>query len=232
MRYAFTMNQPLHIGSLIFPGVDQIDVTGPFEVLSRIPNASHRFYAKTREIVSDAHGLRLVPDAVLTDAPRLDVLQIPGGFGQEELMDDVEVLQWIRTQVEGARIVFSVCTGALILGAARLLVNRRATTHWAAHHLLDRFGAVPVDERVVIDGKFVFAAGVTAGIDGALTTVAMLAGAKIAQQIQLAIAYAPEPPFNSGTPATAPRRVFETAKRDFEAITRRREATASRLTAD
>jgi cyclohexyl-isocyanide hydratase len=219
----------LQIGSLLFPGIDQIDLTGPFEVLSRIPDATHRLYGVTPGIVRDVRGLGLIADAVLADAPQLDVLHVPGGFGQEDLMDDREVLEWIRGQAKGARIVFSVCTGALILGAAGLLEGRRATTHWAAHHLLDRFGAYAADERVVVDDKFVFAAGVTAGIDGALTVAAMLAGEEIAQTIQLTIAYAPEPPFNSGTPATAPPSVLESARNGFAAITRQREATAERL---
>jgi cyclohexyl-isocyanide hydratase len=219
----------LHIGSLVFPGVDQIDLTGPFEVLSRIPNCTHRVYGKTTDIVRDIHGLGLVPDATLANAPQLDVLHVPGGYGQEDLMDDREVLDWIRYQAEGARIVFSVCTGALILGAAGLLRGRRATTHWASHHLLAAFEANAVDDRVVVDGKFVFAAGVTAGIDGALTVVAKLAGDTVAQRIQLAIAYAPSPPFNSGAPATAPPAVLHSVKNEFAAITLQREATARRL---
>ena len=162
----------LRIGSLLFEGVDQIDLTGPFEVLSRIPNSTYRIYAKTMEPVRDLKGLRLTPDATLAEAPPLDVLHVPGGFGQEALMEDAEVLGWIRQQAAGACRIFSVCTGALLCGAAGLLKGRRATTHWASLHLLPYFGATPVNERVVIDGSFVFAAGVTAGIDGALRLAA------------------------------------------------------------
>jgi cyclohexyl-isocyanide hydratase len=108
----------LQVGSLLFEGLDQIDLTGPFEVLSRIPNATYRLYGKTAEPVSDFKGLRLTPDAVLSDAPQLDVFHVPGGFGQEALMEDAEVLAWIRQQAAGARSVFSVCTGALLCGAA------------------------------------------------------------------------------------------------------------------
>ncbi len=164
----------LHIGSLLFEGVDQIDLTGPFEVLSRIPNATYRIYGKTEAPVRDLKGLRLTPDAALADAPPLDVLHIPGGFGQEALMEDTEVLAWIRKQAAGACSIFSVCTGALLCGAAGLLKGRRATTHWASFHLLPFFGAIPVNERVVVDGAWVFAAGVTAGIDGALRLAAEL----------------------------------------------------------
>jgi cyclohexyl-isocyanide hydratase len=130
----------LQIGSLLFEGLDQADLTGPFEALSRIPNATYRIFAKRDEPVRDMRGLRLTPDARLTDAPQLDVLQIPGGAGQEALMEDAEVLDWIRRQAAGARCVFSVCTGALICGAAGLLAGRRATTHWSAFHLLPYFG--------------------------------------------------------------------------------------------
>src|ERR1700729_3576348 len=175
----------LQIGSLIFEGLDQIDLTGPFEVLSRIPNSTYRIYGKTVGPVGDVRGLQLTPDATLADAPPLDVLHVPGGYGQEALMEDEEVLAWIRQQAAGAFSIFSVCTGALICGAAGLLKGRRATTHWASFHLLPFFGAIPVNERVVVDGSWVFAAGVTAGIDGALRLAAELRGDETAQAIQL-----------------------------------------------
>ena len=221
----------LQIGSLLFEGLDQIDLTGPFEVLSRIPNATYRIFARTTAPVRDVRGLRLTPDAALADAPPLDLLHVPGGFGQEALMDDEEVLGWVRRQAGGARCVFSVCTGALICGAAGLLQGRRATTHWSAFHLLALFGATPVNQRVVVDGNMVFAAGVTAGIDGALRVAAELRGDAAAQTIQLHLQYAPEPPFDSGTPETAPAAVLEGARRSVQAITTRREATARRVAA-
>jgi cyclohexyl-isocyanide hydratase len=216
----------LQIGSLLFEGIDQIDLTGPFEVLSQIPNSTYRIYAKTAGPVRDIRGLRLMPDAGLADAPPLDVLHVPGGFGQEALMEDAEVLAWIRQQAAGACSIFSVCTGALLCGAAGLLKGRRATTHWASFHLLSLFGAIPVNERVVVDGSYVFAAGVTAGIDGALRLAAELRGDDAAQAIQLHMAYAPEPPFNSGTPETAPPAILQQARQSVQGITARREATA------
>jgi cyclohexyl-isocyanide hydratase len=219
----------LRIGSLLFEGIDQIDLTGPFEVLSRLPNSTCRIYAKTMAPVRDVNGLRLTPDAILADAPPLDVLHVPGGHGQEALMDDAEVLGWIRQQASGACSIFSVCTGALICGAAGLLKGRRATTHWASFHLLPYFGAIPVNERVVVDGAWVFAAGLTAGIDGALRLAAQLRGDEVAQSIQLHIAYAPEPPFDSGTPETAPPPILEQARRSARAITAQREQTARRV---
>jgi len=218
----------LQIGSLLFEGLDQIDLTGPFEVLSRIANSTYRLYAKTAEPVRDLKGLRLTPDAALSDAPHLDVLHVPGGFGQEALMEDAEVLAWIRQQAAAARNVFSVCTGALLCGATGLLKGRRATTHWASIHLLPYFGAIPVNERVVVDGNWIFAAGVTAGIDGALRLAAELRGDDAARTIQLYMAYAPEPPFDSGTPETAPAAILAHARQSIGGITAQREASARR----
>lgn len=222
-------SKQLNIGSLLFADVDQIDLTGPFEVLSRIPNASYRIYGRTTDTVRDVKGLALKAGAVLSDAPALDIIHIPGGFGTDVLIEDEAVLSWIRFHARHAQIVFSVCTGALLLGASGLLVGRRATTHWASLHILPRFGAEAVDERVVIDGTLVTAAGVTAGIDGALRVAAIVAGDDVAQQIQLEIAYAPEPPFNAGTPRTAPPHVLRAAMRKFAAVTKQREVTATRI---
>jgi cyclohexyl-isocyanide hydratase len=221
----------LHIGSLLFECIDQIDLTGPFEVLSRIPNATCRIHGKTAAPVRGLKGLRLTPGATLAEAPPLDVLHVPGGFGQDALMEDAEVPGWIRQQASGARSIFSVCTGALICGAAGLLRGRRATTHWSAFHLLPYFGAIPVNERVVADGAWVFAAGVTAGIDGALRLAAALRGDEVAQTIQLHMAYAPEPPFDNGTPETAPSPILEQARRSVRTITVQREQTARRVAA-
>src|SRR5215467_9725144 len=219
----------LEIGSLLFEGLDQIDLTGPFEIFSRIPNATYQIYAKTVAPVRDVRGLRLAPDATLAEAPQLDLLHVPGGFGQEAWMEDDELLDWIQRQAAGARCVFSVCTGALICGAAGLLKGRRATTHWAAFHLLPFFGAIPSNERLVVDGEYVFAAGVTAGIDGALLVAAALRGDEVAQAIQLHMQYAPEPPFNSGKPETAPAEILEKARQAVKAVTEQRESTARRV---
>jgi cyclohexyl-isocyanide hydratase len=221
----------LSIGSLLFENLDQIDLTGPFEVLSRIPNATHRIYAKSTQPVSDVMGLRIMPDARLAEAPQLDILHVPGGPGQQALMEDEEVLGWLRSQAEGAKKVLSVCTGALLCGAAGLIRGKRATTHWASFHLLPYFGAIPVDERVVVEGKWIFAAGVTAGIDGALRLAADVRGVPAAQRIQLDIAYAPEPPFDSGTPRTAPPEILAAARRDMAELIARREAAVRRAAA-
>ena len=218
----------LQIGSLLFEELDQIDLTGPFEVLSRIPNSTYRVFAKTADSVRDIRGLRLTPDAALTEAPKLDVLHVPGGFGLEALMDDEEVLSWVKRQADGAMCVFSVCTGALICGAAGLLRGRRATTHWAAFHLLPFFGAIPVNERVVVDGNMVFAAGVTAGIDGALRVAAKLRGeiprARPALHAIRARAAIQQRHTGYGTAV-----ILESARRAVREITARREVTAQRF---
>ena len=221
----------LTIGSLMFKGMDQIDLTGPFEVLSRIPNSTYRLYGPTADPVRDMKGLLLTPDAAIAEAPRLDVLHVPGGAGQEALMEDETVLDWLRNQATGARSVFSVCTGALLCGAAGLLRERRATTHWASFHLLPYFGAIPVNERVVVDGSWVFAAGDTAGIDGALRLAAELRGQPAAEAIQLHMAYAPEPPFYSGTPETAPPAILAQAQDAMRDLIHQRELTARRIAA-
>ncbi len=221
----------LSIGIIIFPRMDQIDFTGPFEVLSRVPNSTIHVLWKEKAPIRDIKGLILTPEATLAEAPPLDVLVVPGGPGQQELMEDEAVLSFVRDRAARARLVFSVCTGALICGAAGLLKGVRTTTHWASFDLLKYFGAIPVDRRVVIDGKHVSAAGVTAGIDGALRVAALLRGDRAAQEIQLGIEYAPEPPFQSGTPSTAPPEVLEAVRAATRGLTERRIVTARRIAA-
>jgi cyclohexyl-isocyanide hydratase len=214
----------LQIGSLIFPDLDQVDLTGPHEVLSRLPDSTYRIYGRTRDPVADMKGLRILPDATLEEAPPLDVLHLPGGFGVDAAMGDAALLAWVKRQAEQAQLVFTVCTGALLLGATGLLRGRRATTHWASHHLLPLLGATPVDARVVEDGKFVTAAGVTSGFDGALHVAAKLRGQAVAEGIQLYMQYDPDPPFRAGTPAGAPAAVLETARAGLAPVLERREA--------
>lgn len=226
---AISNTRHLHIGALLFERMDQIDFTGPFEVLSRVPNSTFHVIGRDKTPVRDVRGLILTPQETLSEAPELDVLVVPGGYGQQELMDDEAVLSFLRRQAAHAEYVFSVCTGALICGAAGLLRNVRSTTHWASFELLPYFGAIPVDARVVVDGKHVSAAGVTAGIDGALTVAALLRGDPATQGIQLSIEYAPEPPFHSGTPKTAPPAVLAAAREEMREITAARLATAVRI---
>src|SRR5579863_5929383 len=173
---------PINIGALIFPHMDQHDFTGPFEVLSRIPNSRFHVLWKEKIPIRDVRGLILTPEWTLSETPDLDLLVVPGGHGQEALMEDEAVIDFVRMQAGHARYVFSVCTGALICGAAGLLRGVRATTHWSALHLLKYFGAIPVEARVVEHGKYISAAGVTAGLDGALRIVSLLCNERIAQR--------------------------------------------------
>jgi cyclohexyl-isocyanide hydratase len=196
------------IGMLLFPRMTQLDLTGPFEVFAKLPGARVMLLWKTLQPVEAETGLRLLPHATLQDCPPLDVLVVPGGPGVDALMQDDVVLDWLRARAAQVRYVSSVCTGALVLGAAGLLRGRRATTHWSAHDLLAAFGATPTQGRVVRDGNLFTGGGVTAGIDFALMMVAELAGTAAAQAIALQIEYAPAPPFDSGTPATAPEAVL------------------------
>jgi cyclohexyl-isocyanide hydratase len=206
---AIPLDTHLTLGGLIFPNMDQCDFTGPFEALARVPNSTFKTIWKDKNPVRDLAGMQLLADTRIDEAPQLDVLLVPGGYGQEALMHDETVLSFIRRQAEGATYVFSVCTGALLCGAAGLLQGKRATTHWSAMEVLPYFGATPSDERVVIDGKLVTAGGVTSGIDGSLIVVSLLRGETVAQELQLYMAYDPKPPFNSGSPARAPAAILD-----------------------
>jgi cyclohexyl-isocyanide hydratase len=216
----------LSIGGLIFPDMDQCDFTGPFEALARIPNSTFKTIWKDKHPVRDWAGMQLLADTTIDEAPQLDVLLVPGGYGQQALMEDEVVLSFIRKQAAGARYIFSVCTGALLCGAAGLLHGKRATTHWSAMEVLPFFGAIPSDERVVIDGKLVSAGGVTSGIDGSLVVVSLLRGEAAAQELQLYMAYDPKPPFNAGSPATAPAAILEAVTQRAKPMKERRLVTA------
>src|SRR5215470_6532580 len=221
----------LTVGCLIFSRMDQIDFTGPFEVLSRIPNSTIHVIAKTKSPVRDIQGLILTPEMSVSEAPAFDVLLVPGGYGQQELMNDEEVLSLIRNHFAADRLTFSVCTGALLCGAAGILRGRQATTHWSAWNLLPYYGAIPVRSRVVVDGNLVTAAGVTAGLDAALVVASLLRGDAIAQEIQLGIQYAPNPVFHSGTPDAAPAEVLRAFNESYSAIAASREAEGRRFAA-
>lgn len=223
--------RPLSVGCLIFERMDQIDFTGPFEVLSRMPDTTIQIIGKEVAPVRDVQGLRLSPDVSIAETGILDVLLVPGGHGQQALMHDEEVLELIRKHVQRKRLLFSVCTAALLCGAAGVLMGREVTTHWSTRHLMRYYGAVLVDARVVVDGNFISAAGVTAGLDGALALVSLLRGDAAAQEIQLAIEYAPNPIFHSGTPETAPPEVIESFQKKYEPIGTARETEAIRYAA-
>jgi cyclohexyl-isocyanide hydratase len=213
---------PCHIGLLLFPAMTQLDLTGPYEVFVRLPGATVHAVAKTAEPVRTERGLVLVPSVVLDECPPLDVLVVPGGPGQHYLMNDEAVLAFLRRQGQQAKYVTSVCTGALLLGAAGLLRGYRATTHWLSLPMLELFGAIPVNERVVVDRNRVTGGGVTAGIDFGLKLAALLRGEPVAQRIQLQMEYSPAPPFASGSPATAPKEVVEAVRQAAEQFQKER----------
>jgi cyclohexyl-isocyanide hydratase len=202
----------MRIGFLLFPGLTQLDLTGPYEVLARLPGAQTYLVWKTLDPVRSEHGLELLPTIAFDDCPPLDVVCVPGGPGINELLTDAQVLAFLRRSAESARWVTAVCTGSLVLGAAGLLQGRRATTHWMSLEFLSEFGAHPAEDRVVVDGSLVTGGGVTAGIDFALHLAALVAGRETAETIQLAIQYDPRPPFGAGTPRDARAEVVAAAR--------------------
>jgi len=219
------------IGLLLFPRMTQLDLTGPFEVFAKLPGAEVLLLWKTLQPVEAETGLRMLPHATLRDCPPLDVVCVPGGPGVSALMEDAEVLDWLRGQAQSVRYLTSVCTGSLVLGAAGLLRGKRATSHWASRDLLAKFDAIPTPGRVVRDGNLFTGGGVTAGIDFALTAVAEMAGPKTAQEIQLQIEYAPDPPFDAGVPETAPPEVVAAVRARGLATRQAREALVQRAAA-
>ena len=223
----------LQIGFLLFPQVQQLDLTGPYDVLASLPNVQVHLVWKDLVPVTASTGLILKPTVTFDDCPVLDVICVPGGGGVGPLMEDEETLAFIKTQATNARYVTSVCTGALVLGAAGLLKGKRATTHWAYHELLKPLGAIPVKDRVVRDGNLLTGGGITAGIDFALTLAAELFDKDTAQLLQLQLEYAPAPPFQSGSPDIAPQRVLAEAHRraaaSLELRTQITERAAARL---
>lgn len=190
----------LRVVALLFPGVTQLDLTGPLQVLAVSGQLELHLAWRTLDPVPTDAGFSILPTVTLADAPPADILFIPGGQGTFDLLDDDEVLQFVRRQAEGARWVTSVCTGSFLLGAAGLLRGLRATTHWASLPLLATLGAIPTSERVVREGRVITGAGVSSGIDFALTLLAELFGEQEAKRVQLQIEYDPQPPFDAGSP--------------------------------
>lgn len=219
----------LEIGLLLFPKLTQLDLTGPFEVFSRLPGARTHLLWKDRAPVMSDKGLAILPTASFAEAPSpLDVICVPGGPGQIELMDDEPVLDFLRGAAANARYVTSVCTGSLVLGAAGLLRGYRATCHWSSLDQLALLGAEPVAERVVRDRNRITGAGVTSGIDFALAVVAELRGRRAAEDIQLSIEYDPAPPFAAGSPRTADRELLQQARAKLQPFLERRRAATLR----
>lgn len=191
------------IGLLLFPQLTQLDLTGPYEVFCRLPDTRVDLIWHTLDPVVTEHGLALNPTTTGAEVDHLDVLCVPGGYGVTPLLNDAPTIDFIRRIARDARYVTSVCTGALLLGAAGVLQGKRATTHWTSMPMLSAFGATPTDERVVHDGQLITGGGVTAGIDFALHLAAQLHGRDLAEAIQLGIEYNPAPPFDAGHPGRA-----------------------------
>ena len=200
----------MELAILLFNRVTALDAVGPYEVLQRIPGMKVRFVSPNPGVVSTEDGsLAMVADTLLEDVPAPDILLVPGGVGEVAIREDERVLRWLRAAHETSTYTASVCTGALLLAAAGILDGVPATTHWLGMGELATLGAVPVDERVVESGKTFTAAGVSSGIDMALLLAARIAGDDVARGIQLSIEYDPQPPFDSGSVAKAPKAVFD-----------------------
>jgi len=199
-------------GLLIFPGMTQLDLTGPYEVIARLPGWRTEVVGKSTAPVRTDRGLVITPSIDFASSPQFDLLIVPGGPGTDDAILDAETVEFVRVQAAGAKHIFGICTGSLLLGAAGLLKGKRAGGHWAARDLLTAFGAEVSNARMTKDGNIYTAGGVTSGIDMALQVVADLAGEDIAQQIQLQIEYDPDPPFNAGTPFVAPAEIVAKAR--------------------
>jgi cyclohexyl-isocyanide hydratase len=216
------MSAPLQIGLVIFPRVTQLDFTGPLQVFSSVPGAKVHLIWKRIEPVASDSVMMLTPTTSFADCPQLDVICVPGGGGTDDMVNDVEMLDFLRKQAAAARYVTSVCTGSLVLGAAGLLKGYRATTHWSAMDHLAPFGAAPEKTRVCVDRNRITGGGVTAGIDFALTLVSIMVDRPTAEMIQLRLEYNPAPPFNSGSPDTAPAEILAAMKERIAPFAQRR----------
>lgn len=210
-------------GLLVFPAIQQLDLTGPYEVFSSAADTEVHLIWKDRNPVRSSSGLVFVPTATFDDCPPLDVICIPGG-GVNPLLHDKTVLDFVRSQAQKVQYITSVCTGALVLGAAGLLKGRKATTHWNALDFLETLGAIPTRQRVVRDGNVITAGGVTSGIDFGLTILEEVFGREEAQTVQLTLEYAPAPPFHSGTPDEASAEVLARGRERLAASRAAREA--------
>lgn len=220
----------LSVGMLLFDGLTQLDLTGPYEVLSRMPDTRVLLIAPTEASVRSEWGLTITPDATFANAPSLDIVCVPGGWGVDAFLTNDELLDFLRARSARARFTISICSGALLLGAAGLLRGYRATTHWMSLDLLPLLGATAVHERVVRDRDRITSAGVTAGIDMSIALAAELFGTTVAQTIQLAIEYDPAPPFDSGSPRTAPESVRAAVSLASAPSLARRRSIIERLT--
>ncbi|HEX7305999.1 DJ-1/PfpI family protein [Lentzea sp.] len=204
----------MQVAIVLYPGFTSLDVLGPYEVLGRLPGTEVVFVAERAGLVTnDLGSLSVEATATFADVPAPDVVLVGGGPGQREQMSNAALLDWLRAADRTSRWTTAVCTGTFLLAAAGLLDGRRATTHWAGLDQLAEFGVTPSKDRVVVDGRYATGAGVSAGIDMALTLAGLVAGDDVAQTVQLVIEYAPEPPYRAGSLDTAPAAVVENARK-------------------
>ncbi|MCW8101466.1 DJ-1/PfpI family protein [Streptomyces tauricus] len=200
----------MQIAIVIFDRFTALDAVGPYETLGRLPDAETVFVAEhAGPVRTDTGNLAITADKALAEVPHPDIVVVSGGPGQTPQMENGVLLDWLRTADATSTWTTSVCTGSLLLAAAGLLRGRRATSHWLALDHLERFGAEPTEERVVTDGKYVTAAGVSSGIDMGLTLLGRIAGDEHAQTVQLAVEYDPRPPYDAGSPQKAPTHLVE-----------------------
>lgn len=200
------------IGLLVFPDIMQLDMSGPHEVFTKMPDTEVLMVWKTLDPVTAGGGMRILPDVTYDDCPQLDLICVPGGAGMNPLLNDDETLDFVRKQAVNAKYVTSVCTGSLVLGAAGLLKGKRSACHWMSRDMLKEFGAIPDTARVVKDSNYISGGGVTAGIDFGLAVAAEILGEDAAKAIQLGIEYDPKPPFNAGSPEGAGSTVENAAR--------------------
>jgi cyclohexyl-isocyanide hydratase len=225
------MARTLKIGLLVFPRITQLDMTGPLQVFSSLPDAEVSLIWKNLEPVASDTVLTIVPTVAFADCPQLDVICVPGGYGNDDLMVDSEVLDFLCHLAQGAQYVTSVCTGSLVLAAAGLLKGYKAATHWSALEILPVFGVGVSRERVCIDRNRITGGGITAGIDLGLTVVANLIDRRAAEAIQLRMEYNPAPPFDAGSPETAPPEVVQLLQERMKPARQRRLALAEQAAA-
>lgn len=219
----------IQIGMVIFPGMTALDFAGPLEVFGRIPDTQVHVLAKTLDPVKTDIGFHEAPTARMIEAPKLDLLFVGGGPGSTMMMEDEEMIEFFKSRAPDAKWITSVCTGALILGAAGLLRGYRAATHWAAMGVLPLLGATPVEERVVVDRNRITGGGVTAGIDFGLVVARELRGEEVARKIQLVMEYDPAPPFNGGSPRTEAADLVQSVREQLQPGTQARLAAAGRV---
>ena len=217
------------IGMVLFPNLTQLDLTGPYEVFGRLPDTKVLLIAENLQVVKSDNGLLLIPDATFENSPQVDLLFVPGGRGIFEAIQNKALISFLQKQAKEAKYITSVCTGSLVLATAGLLNGYKATTHWLSLNLLRLFDVEVIEKRVVIDRNRITGGGVTAGIDFGLYVAAEVFGEEIAKEVQLMIEYYPAPPFNSGSPKTAEKKIVDKIVEERKEIQKQRESLLKKM---